>query len=142
MSEAKIKVLTISQPYASLIADGSKWVENRRWATTYTGPLAIHAGKGTQYLDREELADYPTGCVIAVAKLHGCFHRSTILARAYGEKLKSCPIGFPRTWEELAEHEHCEGPYCWLLTDVKRLATPIPLRGAQGLFDATLPLAL
>jgi len=52
-----MKALTISQPYASLIASGEKWVENRSWPTGYRGPLAIHAGKGTQYLDRRELAE-------------------------------------------------------------------------------------
>lgn len=41
-----MKALTISQPYASLIARGEKFVENRRWPTPYRGPLAIHAGKG------------------------------------------------------------------------------------------------
>lgn len=129
-----MRALTISQPYASLIADGEKWVENRRWPTNYRGPLAIHAGKGTQYLDREELAEYPTGCVVAVVDLVGCVHRSTILSRANTDAFNWCPVGFPRTWEELAEHEHCEGPYCWLLANVRKL-TPIPYRGAQGLFE-------
>lgn len=130
-----MKALTISQPFASLIADGFKWVENRRWPTNYSGPLAIHAGKGTQYLDREELADYPTGCVVATAVLVACVQRSTVLSRANTVRAVECPAGFPHTWEELAEHAHCEGPYCWLLADVVKLATPIPYRGAQGLFD-------
>lgn len=52
-----MKALTISQPYASLIANGEKWIENRRWETLYRGKLAIHAGKGTQYLDRDELRE-------------------------------------------------------------------------------------
>jgi len=67
-----MKALTISQPFASLIASGEKWIENRRWETKYRGPLAIHAGKGTQYLDRAQLAGYPAG-VVAVANLAACF---------------------------------------------------------------------
>ena len=67
-----MKALTISQPYASLIANGEKWVENRTWETKYRGPLAIHAGKGTQYLTRRELATYLSGCIIAVAELVAC----------------------------------------------------------------------
>jgi activating signal cointegrator 1 len=62
-----IPALTISQPFAELICTGEKCVENRTWETLYHGPLAIHAGKGTQYLSRRELAGYPTGCVVAVA---------------------------------------------------------------------------
>ena len=46
-----MKALTVSQPYASMIGP-EKWVENRRWYTPYRGRLAIHAGKGTQYLTR------------------------------------------------------------------------------------------
>jgi len=37
-----MKALTISQPYASLIVSGKKWVENRTWGTSYRGMLAIH----------------------------------------------------------------------------------------------------
>jgi hypothetical protein len=67
-----MKALTVFQPYASLIAFGSKWVENRSWPTSYRGPLAIHAGKGTQYLTKSQLAGYPTGCVLAVVELAAC----------------------------------------------------------------------
>ena len=62
--------LTVSQPYASMIADGAKWIENRHWETRYRGPLAIHAGKGTQYLERKQLAEYPSG-VLAVCQPGG-----------------------------------------------------------------------
>lgn len=44
----QVKALTISQPFAKLIADGEKFVENRGWPTHYRGRLAIHAGLGTQ----------------------------------------------------------------------------------------------
>jgi activating signal cointegrator 1 len=136
--KTKIKALTISQPYASLIASGEKWVENRRWSTNYTGPLAIHAGKGMQYLDREELAEYPTGCIVATTQLVCCLQRATILRYADSMKFNHCPVGFPHTWEELAEHEHCEGPYCWLLADVRKVDVPVQYRGAQGLFEVDI----
>lgn len=41
-----IKCLTLSQPYATLVAIGAKWIETRSWETLYRGPLAIHAAKG------------------------------------------------------------------------------------------------
>jgi hypothetical protein len=40
-----MKALTLHQPWASAIAEGIKAVETRSWATSYRGPLAIHAGK-------------------------------------------------------------------------------------------------
>lgn len=41
---APMKVLTLHQPWASLIALGVKTIETRSWSTAYRGPLAIHAG--------------------------------------------------------------------------------------------------
>ena len=40
-----MKALTITQPWATLIAIGAKRFETRGWSTPYRGPLAIHAGK-------------------------------------------------------------------------------------------------
>lgn len=41
-----MKALTLTQPYATLIAIGAKRIETRSWSTAYRGPLAIHAAKG------------------------------------------------------------------------------------------------
>lgn len=40
-----IKALSIKQPWAWLIVQGFKPVENRTWWTNYQGPVLIHAGK-------------------------------------------------------------------------------------------------
>jgi hypothetical protein len=40
-----MRTLSIRQPWAWLIVNGHKPVENREWSTTYRGPLLIHAGK-------------------------------------------------------------------------------------------------
>jgi hypothetical protein len=145
-----VKTLTISQPYASLIADGFevKPVENRRWSTPYRGPLAIHAGKGTQYLDREALRSYPVGKVIAIGQLVSCF--DVAIAKVALRKQRKIPRELKVLgWDEwivqwLLDHEHCEGPFAWVLTDIKKLAVPIPATGKQGLWewDEKLPEAL
>lgn len=131
-----MKALTISQPYASLIASGEKWVENRHWSTNYRGLLLIHAGKGTQYLDKDELAEYPNGCVVAIAWLANCFHRTTIKRNASFGWSNEIAEGCDRSWLELSSHPHTEGPYCWILKDVRAIET-IPCRGAQGLWTPT-----
>lgn len=51
-----MKALTICQPYAALICLPStdwrhKRVENRKWFTSYRGPLLIHAGKSRDWLE-------------------------------------------------------------------------------------------
>lgn len=41
-----MKILTLTQPWASLVALGAKHIETRSWSTSYRGPIAIHAGAG------------------------------------------------------------------------------------------------
>lgn len=41
-----MKAITLTQPWATLVAIGAKRIETRSWATAYRGPLAIHAAKG------------------------------------------------------------------------------------------------
>jgi len=38
-----MKAITLWQPWASLLACGAKKYETRSWATSYRGPIAIHA---------------------------------------------------------------------------------------------------
>ena len=124
-----MKAITISQPYANWIADGRKWIENRTWETSYRGLLAIHAGKGGQYLDAAALAEYPTGCVVAVCNLVACFRLDDL--PKLGSKLEA--IGY--TAEQIVSHSFTEGPWCWLLRDVRRYCEPIPARGKQGIWE-------
>lgn len=71
-----MKAITIKQPFASLIAAGLKEYEFRTWKTNYRGEILIHAGKG---IDKDAMKkfesfklEYPTGCIIAKAKLTDC----------------------------------------------------------------------
>lgn len=43
--ERAMKAITLHQPWASLVVVGAKTVETRSWATSYRGPLVVHAGK-------------------------------------------------------------------------------------------------
>ncbi len=38
-----MKVLSLTEPYATLIKNGSKTIETRSWKTNYRGKLYIHA---------------------------------------------------------------------------------------------------
>jgi len=40
-----MKALTLTQPWATLVANHWKSIETRSWATSYRGPIAIHAAK-------------------------------------------------------------------------------------------------
>ena len=41
-----MKALTLTQPWATLVAVGENSIETRSWGTSYRGPLAIHSAKG------------------------------------------------------------------------------------------------
>lgn len=68
-----MKVLTIKQPYASLIRSGIKKYEFRVWKTNYRGDILIHAGKSVDKDALEEFKvyglDYPLGCIIAKGRI-------------------------------------------------------------------------
>ena len=40
-----MKALSLTQPWASLVAIGAKQIETRSWSTPYRGTMAIHAAK-------------------------------------------------------------------------------------------------
>jgi ASCH domain len=68
-----MKILSIRQPWAYLITQGSKEIENRSWATTYRGLFLIHAslmvdkmGCLEHGLDPSELQ---TGGVVGMAEI-------------------------------------------------------------------------
>lgn len=121
------RAITISQPYATLIASGEKWIENRTWAPKYRGLLAIHAGKGVQYLRRADVDTYPTG-VLAVVNLVMCFRMADV------DQVVDELRRFGLSVEQIRAHKHAVGPWCWLFRDVRKLRVPVPCRGAQNLW--------
>lgn len=147
----KIRALTISQPWASLIACGEKWIENRGWAvhSSYYGPIAIHAGKGLQYLTRKEIVNYQTSAIIATARLATCIPLQEIqhTAARWPDVKVDCVVSgkvsaervasLPLTYGQLAAHRFAEGPFCWVLQDIQAIE-PIPYRGAQGFWYADI----
>lgn len=46
-----MKILSLWEPWASLMAIGAKKIETRSWSTDYRGWLAIHAAKGGLTID-------------------------------------------------------------------------------------------
>ena len=72
-----MKVLTIKQPWATLIMQGNKRFEFRSWQTKYRGELLIHAGKGIDKEAVKRLANYlpqelPQGEILGKVTLVDC----------------------------------------------------------------------
>lgn len=92
-----MKAITIWQPWASLKAYGIKEFETRSWATSYRGPIAIHAAALNPFRAIKSVPDnivnemrralkaigilaqntdfrvLPLGCVVATADLVECY---------------------------------------------------------------------
>ena len=49
-----MKIISIRQPWASLIVSGAKDVENRTWSTRYRGPILIHASRTVDKISNDE----------------------------------------------------------------------------------------
>jgi hypothetical protein len=125
-----MKALTICQPYPHLIVIGEKPIENRTWSTPHRGALAIHAGKSRVWLDDGDAERYPSmvfGAIVAVADLVAVLSLHSELA-------------WPDTYAHLRDHTHANGPYCWVLENVRPLTRPIACPGALGLW--TVPIEI
>jgi hypothetical protein len=91
------RVITVQQPWATLIALGEHPVEHRPWTTSYRGPLAIASSKAFPRHRREQcetpwvkrrlrkhglsLDDLPRGKVLCLTALLECREQS---AGGYG----------------------------------------------------------
>lgn len=122
-----MKVLTIKQPYASLIANGYKKYEFRSWKTKYRGELYIHAGNGVDKkrmdMVKEYELNYPSGYIIAKVNLTDCI--------LVDEKMsKQLRIKNPKVYT----HDYT-GYYAWKLEDVQVLDEPIKASGKLSIWN-------
>ena len=143
-----MKTLTLTQPWATLVALEAKRIETRSWCTSYRGPLAIHAAKrmpkaaislcwDTLFRTALEAGGYrpgsspttnsfglPLGAVIAVA----------VLIDIQPITLENRP-----TEPEYSFGDYAPGRFAWILQDVYRLPDPVPAKGRLGLWEWTSP---
>jgi ASCH domain len=121
-----MKALSIKQPWAWLIVNGHKPIENRSWRTSFRGQFLIHAGKkwGREQLDdlARVQAQFPhivmpdgfeLGAIVGVATITDCVSES--------------------------DSPWFYGPYGFVLQDA-RPVKPANYRGQLGWFDT--PFAL
>jgi len=95
----KLKAISIRQPWAWLIVNGYKDIENRIWEPKLRGPVLIHTGKSRVHLTAEELKyikrryrvahlpdTFETGGIVGIAEITGCVqrHRSKWFHGPYG----------------------------------------------------------
>ena len=126
----KLKVLTLRQPWATLVAEGIKKYEFRSWKTNYRGKVLIHAGTG---IDKEYMKKYenmnlkfPSRRIIAIVEIEDCLEldeqlNKKIIAEknvAYGNKIRT--------------------GYAWKLKNVKKINYGKEVNGQLGLWNIDL----
>jgi hypothetical protein len=138
-----MKAITVTQPWATLIATGYKKIETRSWKADYRGPLAIHAASyfpdSARVLCFKEpffhclkdagydvrllgLGRMPFGAVVATCRL-------VSVVRITADNITNLSA------QELAFGDFRPGRWAWGFSDMKILAEPIPVRGHQGLWE-------
>lgn len=122
-----MKVITLKQPWATLVAEGIKKYEFRSWKTNYRGKVLIHAGAG---IDKTEMKrfenlnlDFPSKKIIAEVELEDCLELDNELNKkiiaenniAYGTKTRT--------------------GYAWKLKNVKKINSDKIINGKLGLWN-------
>lgn len=137
-----MRILTLAQPMASAVIHGGKDIENRTWRGRWVddrreGWMAIHAGaRWWAGPDGGKTTSRPsTGMLAGVAEIWRPrisiadledLPTSAILGAVYVSRI--VPLA------EVVGNPWALGPWCWRLTRVVALPSPIPYRkGALGL---------
>lgn len=128
-----MKALSVRQPWASLIAEGTKTVEVRSWRTDYHGPLVICASArfdcGFAGL-QAEARTFPLGVAVCLVQLIDVVPMVAALHATAAN-----PLDPPQ--EVLAEP--VDGLFAWLLGSPQVISPQFPVRGKLHLFDINIP---
>ena len=124
-----MKVISIKQPWPTLIVEGYKRFEFRSWKTNYRGDILIHAGKGIDKEAMERLKKYlpdeiPIGKIIGKATLTDCVPMSKDFADMLSKENNDI----------YTTHSFSRN-YGFKLENVEKLDNPIEIRGQLGLWN-------
>ncbi len=120
----KVKALTLRPPWAWAVIYAGKDVENRRWWTSYRGPLLIHAGKSAEPGGSESVL-WTMADPGAFGQPRGAFEaRGAIIGFVF---LADVLTDSPSRWAQT-------GCYHWVLEFPSPIDSPVPARGRLGLW--------
>lgn len=127
-----MKVITLKQPWATLVAEGIKKYEFRSWNTKYRGKILIHSGLG---VDKEELdkfkdlnLEFPKGKILAEVEIVDCLPLTDELNKkiisenniAYGNKIRT--------------------GYAWKLDNVRKIKSDKIIKGKLSLWNLDIDI--
>ena len=125
-----MKVLSIKEPWASLIMNGTKKIETRSWKTKYRGETYIHASLSKAKITKPEVYElikdmnFKCGYIICKCNLVDCIYMTD-------EYVNDMKINH---YEEYICGHYEVGRYAWIVEDVK-VIEPIEAKGKLGLWN-------
>ena len=121
-----MKVLTIKEPWASLIIDGYKKYEFRSWKTNYRGKLLIHAGKSIDkdmlYIANKYNIKINPGNILGEVEITDCIK----VDDEFNKYLKKD--------NSLVYRGSYKDDYAWKIEKVKKYDKTIPVNGKLGIW--------
>lgn len=128
-----MKVLSLTEPYATLVKKGIKKIETRSWKTNYRGKLYIHASSTKipkEYINNKKLMSLVNidelnfGNIVCSCELVDCIEMTTDFIEKVKEDDNEYICGIYAT-----------GRYAWILENVEVLSEPIPAKGHLGIWS-------
>ena len=128
-----MKVISVIEPWASLIKEDIKNIETRSWKTNYRGKIYIHASLKKVSTKDERInslvnllnnKEFKYGYIIAEANLVDCIY----MDENFLTKIKENKI-------EYLTGEYKIGRYAWILENIKVLDNPIKAKGNLGIWN-------
>lgn len=128
-----MKVLTIKEPFATLIMKKVKYIETRSWKTNYRGELYIHAGVAKlskeikKRTDLSKLYDEDNlnyGFIICKCNLVDCIYMTEEFIKK--EKVKNL--------NNFVSGRYEVGRYAWILDNIEPIK-PIKVKGQLGIWN-------
>ena len=128
-----MKVLSLMEPWGSLIKEKIKYIETRSWKTNYRGELYIHTSlkkipkKDERIQNLVNLLqdkDIKYGYIIAKCNLVDCVY----MDEDFVNKIKN------ENSIEFMCGEYAVGRYAWILKDIEMIK-PIEAKGHLGLWE-------
>ncbi len=123
-----MKVITLKQPWATLVAEGLKKYEFRSWKFNYRGEILIHAGKG---VDKEAMKkfkhlnlNYPQSKIIAKVKILDCIELNDEINRQIIEEN-----------ELVYGYKYDRIGYAWKLEVIEKIEDDKLISGKQGIWN-------
>lgn len=126
-----MKVITLKQPWASLVAEGLKKYEFRSWKYTYKGEILIHAGKSVDKEAMEKFKHlnlkYPTSKIIAKVKIIECIKLTNEINKQITNENKLIYGSNPN-----------RTGYAWKLELLEKINTNKEISGKQGIWNINI----